>query len=100
MAGHMDGAILIYDKEMEDSNFVDELQSGIYPDTSKLEARDGFQVIKSIYGSQKVQKHNPLAYWKVSRKPITAFAFSPDCQHVAVVSEDGYLKIIDVLKEK
>ncbi|KAK9246771.1 WD40-repeat-containing domain protein [Lipomyces tetrasporus] len=100
IAGHMNGAIVIYDKEKEDSNFEEDLQNGNFPDTSKLETRDGFQVVKSIYGNQKLQKHNPVAYWKVSRKPITAVAFSPDCQHVAVVAEDGYLKIIDVLKEK
>ncbi|KAK9369994.1 WD40-repeat-containing domain protein [Lipomyces kononenkoae] len=100
MAGHMDGALIIYDKEMEDSKFAEELQNGVLPETSKLGNRDGFQVIKSIYSSQKLLKYNPVAYWKVSRKAITAFAFSPDSRHVAVVSEDGYLRIIDVLKEK
>ncbi|KAK7207948.1 WD40-repeat-containing domain protein [Myxozyma melibiosi] len=99
MVGHMDGSIVIYDKEKDDSNFQDEMNSGLAPDERK-ETKDGFQVIKSIHGNQKMQKQNPVAYWSVSRKPITAFAFSPDCTHVAVVSEDGYLKIIDFLKEK
>lgn len=31
---------------------------------------------------------------------LQAFAFSPDCRHVAVVSDDGYLKVIDALSER
>ncbi|KAK9383144.1 WD40-repeat-containing domain protein [Kockiozyma suomiensis] len=99
MAGHMDGSIVIYDKEKDDSNFLEDL-NGIAPDAERKDSRDGFQVMKSIHGNQRAQKQNPVAYWNVSRKPITAFAFSPDCTHVAVVSEDGYLKIIDFLKER
>jgi hypothetical protein len=30
---------------------------------------------------------------------MTAFAFSPDCQHVAIVSVDGCLRIIDFVQE-
>lgn len=29
-----------------------------------------------------------------------AFAFSPDCQHVAVVGLDGYLRVINYVNEK
>ncbi|KAK9456672.1 WD40-repeat-containing domain protein [Dipodascopsis uninucleata] len=97
MAAHMDGSLVIYDKEKEDSNYHDEIQSNP-PEPGP--AKDGFQIVKSIHINQKTQKQNPVAHWKVARKPITAFAFSPDCQHVAVVSEDGYLKIIDFLNEK
>ena len=30
----------------------------------------------------------------------TEFAFSPDVRSVAVISEDGYLRIIDALSER
>ncbi|KAL2353488.1 WD40-repeat-containing domain protein [Cryomyces antarcticus] len=46
------------------------------------------------------QKTNPVACWKVSNQKINSFAFSPDCRHLAVVSEDGSLRIIDFLKEQ
>ncbi|RUP50936.1 hypothetical protein BC936DRAFT_137062 [Jimgerdemannia flammicorona] len=49
---------------------------------------------------QKNNKHNPVAHWQVSKKAITAFAFSPDLQHVAVVGMDGLLRVIDWEKEK
>ncbi|CAG8610593.1 15912_t:CDS:2, partial [Racocetra persica] len=44
-------------------------------------------------------KHNPVSHWQVSKKAVTAFAFSPDCQHVATVSIDGFLRIIDFKQE-
>jgi WD40 repeat protein len=44
-------------------------------------------------------KHNPVSHWQVSKKSVTAFAFSPDCQHVAIVSVDGCLRIIDFVQE-
>ncbi|KAH6640497.1 WD40-repeat-containing domain protein [Chaetomium tenue] len=48
----------------------------------------------------KNQKLNPVSVWKLSNHRINAFAFSPDSQHLAVVSEDGTLRIIDYLKEE
>lgn len=42
---------------------------------------------------------NPVSHWRVSRKNVVDFAFSPDVRYVAVVSEDGNLRIIDALLE-
>ncbi|ORX57455.1 WD40 repeat-like protein [Hesseltinella vesiculosa] len=50
--------------------------------------------------SKNTAKHNPVSHWKLSNQSITAFAFSPDCQHVAVVGLDGYLRVINYLQEK
>ncbi|KAK9468915.1 WD40-repeat-containing domain protein [Lipomyces arxii] len=100
MAAHLDGSIVIYDKEKEDSNFDVELKNGSIPDSGKQESKDVFQIIKSIHVNQRGIKQNPVAVWKVARKGITAFTFSPDSRYIAVVSEDGYLKIIDFLREK
>ncbi|WFC98237.1 hypothetical protein MYAM1_000962 [Malassezia yamatoensis] len=43
---------------------------------------------------------NPLSCWRVSRKAVTDFAFSPDNKQVAVTSDDGILRIIDLSSER
>jgi WD40 repeat protein len=95
----MDGSLIVYDKEKEDSMFVAE----DHPTVPELapqdkERRMSLTVKKSV--TSKNQKNNPVAYWKVSNSKINAFSFSPDCRHLAVVSEDGSFRIIDYLKEK
>jgi len=57
-----------------------------------------FGVRKSVKSTN--QKTNPLSYWSVAKGPITGFAFSPDCEHLAVVSEDECLRILNFVKEK
>ncbi|KAF9900772.1 hypothetical protein EC991_006897 [Linnemannia zychae] len=42
----------------------------------------------------------PIRPDESSKKPINAFAFSPDLQHVAVVAADGELRIIDFRNER
>ncbi|BGP37991.1 hypothetical protein JCM10449v2_001918 [Rhodotorula kratochvilovae] len=49
---------------------------------------------------QNTAKHNPVAHWRLSKKAITAFAFSPDLTLCAAVGEDGCLRIIDAVEEK
>ncbi|KAI9032176.1 WD40-repeat-containing domain protein [Hyaloraphidium curvatum] len=43
---------------------------------------------------------NPVVYYKVSKRAITAISFSPDCQHVGITSMDGSLKIVDYVNER
>ena len=50
--------------------------------------------------NSKNQKTNPVSAWKLSTSRINELAFSPDRRHLAVVSEDGSLRIIDYLKEQ
>jgi hypothetical protein len=108
LAAHQDGSLIVYDKEKEDAVFVPE----DVPDTGITEMEDKeaagphetaslmkyFAVKKSV--ESKNQRANPVSYWSVSRSAITAFAFSPDCEHVAVVSEDQCLRVINIFKEK
>ncbi|GAA6058230.1 hypothetical protein JCM3770_007423 [Rhodotorula araucariae] len=49
---------------------------------------------------QSTAKHNPVSHWRLSKKAITAFAFSPDLTLCAAVGEDGCLRIIDAVEEK
>jgi catabolite repression protein CreC len=100
LASHMDGSLVVYDKEKEDAAFIPEDQAAA-PDLAPHERERKMlklSVKKSV--NSKNQKFNPVAYWKVCNSKINAFSFSPDCRHLAVVSEDGSFRIIDFLKEK
>jgi len=99
LAAHMDGSLIVYDKEKDDAVFVPEGSSpGGDKDTHEGQARGLLPVLKSV--RSKNQKTNPVAYWQVSRSKVNAFAFSPDRRHLAVVSEDGSLRVMDFLREK
>lgn len=99
----MDGTIVVYDKEKEDAIFTPEDEEPKRSEDGEAPA-NGFdfitkmQVQKSVHS--KNQKTNPVAAWKISNQRINAFAISPDNRHLAVVSEDGTLRIIDYLKEE
>ncbi|GME44166.1 putative catabolite repression protein creC [Neofusicoccum parvum] len=95
----MDGTLVVYDKEKEDVAFVPEdasPQSEVPP--SENGRSTSLHIKKSVQSRN--QKTNPVAVWKVSSTKINAFAFSPDGRHLAIVSEDGSLRIIDYLKEQ
>ncbi|KAH6566799.1 hypothetical protein BASA50_001925 [Batrachochytrium salamandrivorans] len=79
MAGFEDGSVLVFDKDLEDQAFT-------APAT-----RESFVKSKSSRQS----KYNPVDYWKVGQKGVTAISFSPDCQHVAITSMDGSLSVMD-----
>jgi catabolite repression protein CreC len=106
LAAHMDGSLVVYDKEKEDAIFSAG-EDGGHQGNSEADGTNGInginhsshiQVNKSVHS--KNQKTNPVAVWKLSNQRINAFAFSPDHRHLAVVSEDGSLRIIDYLKEE
>lgn len=100
----MDGSLVVYDKEKEDAPFVpdEETVNGNGTETPNgtngTTQPNGIQINKSVHS--KNQKTNPVAAWKISNHRINTFAFSPDNRHLAVVSEDGQLRIIDYLKEE
>jgi catabolite repression protein CreC len=98
----MDGSLVVYDKEKEDAIFTSEQENGDAEAINGMNGANGsrtcIQVQKSV--NSKNQKFNPVAAWKLSNQRINAFSFSPDSRHLAVVSEDGSLRIIDYLKEE
>ncbi|KIW04268.1 uncharacterized protein PV09_04570 [Verruconis gallopava] len=95
LAACMDGTLVIYDKEKEDAPFVPE--NGSDPVANGHNAHR-LRVLKSVQSRN--QKTNPVAFWKVSNQKINAFSFSPDGRHLAVASEDGCLRVIDIHKEQ
>ncbi|KAK4654868.1 hypothetical protein QC762_406760 [Podospora pseudocomata] len=124
LAAHMDGTLIVYDKEKEDAIFSpeDEGTPLSSPSTAVRSSSDApplprptsstsssnnktttssaihkIHIQKSVHS--KNQKVNPVSVWKLSNQRINAFAFSPDNRHLAVVSEDGSLRIIDYLSE-
>lgn len=101
LASHLDGTLIVYDKERDDAAFTPEAQTnGTVPTLqggSESELTP-LHINKSV--NSKNQKANPVASWKISNHRITAFDFSPDSRHLAVVSEDGSLRIINYLKEQ
>ena len=98
LASHMDGTLIVYDKEREDSAFVPEENNTAHGEKNGGTYEHGIMHISKSVNS-KNQKVNPVAAWKISNQRINAFAFSPDSRHLAVVSEDGSLRIIDYLRE-
>ncbi|KAL8716059.1 MAG: hypothetical protein Q9225_006255 [Loekoesia sp. 1 TL-2023] len=99
LAAHMDGTLIVYDKEREDAAFVAE-ENGPLVSISKSSNTNQrpLDVKKSL--NSRNQKSNPVASWKISNHRINDFAFSPDSRHLAVVTEDGFLQIIDYLNEQ
>ena len=97
LAAHVDGSLIVYDKEKEDAPFVSE---EIVDEAISIEDEDqsNLNISKSVNSTN--QKANPVACWKLSNQPINDFAFSKDNRHLAVVADDGYLRIIDYLQER
>lgn len=99
----MDGSLVAYDKEKEDATFIAEDETLANGGSDAGDATNGTMGVnmliqKSVHS--KNQKMNPVASWKLSNQRIHAFAFSPDNRHLAVVCEDGTLRIIDYLNEE
>lgn len=100
----MDGSLVVYDKEKDDAQFSPEEDGSSVNGSDSGDALNGthhgnkIQIHKSVYS--KNQKTNPVAAWKLSNQRINAFAFSPDNRHLAVVCEDGTMRVIDYLREE
>ncbi|KAJ5650677.1 uncharacterized protein N7484_004400 [Penicillium longicatenatum] len=94
MASHANGVLVVYDKEKEDALFTSE--------TTGIPERDPSQypleILKSV--NSRNQKTNPVSLWKLASQKISHFSFSPDQRHLAIVMEDGSLRLMDYLKEE
>lgn len=99
LAAHMDGTLIVYDKERDDAAFIPEDNAARGNELDGPESDHAPLLINKSVKS-KNQKANPVASWKISNHRINGFAFSPDSRHLAVVSEDGSLQIINYLKEQ
>ncbi|KAJ5661973.1 uncharacterized protein N7477_009589 [Penicillium maclennaniae] len=94
LASHANGVLVVYDKEKEDALFSPETLAHPEKDQSRLP----LEILKSV--DSRNQKSNPLSLWKLANQKISQFSFSPDQRHLAVVLEDGSLRLMDYLKEE
>lgn len=92
MASHANGVLVVYDKEKEDALFTPELIA------EKGSRRLPVEILKSV--NSRNQKNNPVSLWKLANQRISHFSFSPDQRHLAIVLEDGSLRLMDYLKEE
>ncbi|OJJ45447.1 hypothetical protein ASPZODRAFT_144077 [Penicilliopsis zonata CBS 506.65] len=111
MAAHANGQLVVYDKEKEDALFTPETAhngsdetDGVHKAAAAAAAaaatagRLPLQILKSV--NSRNQRTNPVSLWKLANQKIYQFAFSPDQRHLAVVLEDGTLRVMDYLKEE
>lgn len=130
LVSHADGTILLYDKEREDGMFTARDPDATLPPSLDLNGSshssftppgpwnplDSIYVtlppwhpasiasattngIKADKEKDRVPK-NPVSHWRVSKKKVVDFVFSPDVKYVAAISEDGCLRVIDAVEEQ
>lgn len=92
MASHANGALVVYDKEKEDALFTPEVK------IEKESGRLPLVALKSV--NSRNQRNNPVSFWKLANQKISQFSFSPDQRHLAIVLEDGSLRLMDYLTEE
>lgn len=100
LVAHTNGSLVTYDKEKDDAPFMPEESSILnnsQPENTESNL-ESLHVNKSV--NSKNQKFNPVSYWKLLSQRINAFSFSPNNKLLAVVCEDGTLRIIDYLNVK
>ena len=106
LASHVDGTLIVYDKERDDAAFIPETVNGtVTPDLGvdgllgeASASQNPLLINKSL--NSKNQKCNPVASWQISHHRITSLAFAPShLPYLAVVSEDGSLRIINYMRE-
>ncbi|KAI8867143.1 WD40 repeat-like protein [Ramicandelaber brevisporus] len=114
LASHQDGSVMLFDKNRDDSpNFQPAIQPPSTDNSSPALLSNVNTNVSSSSSNKRIvpdvlpmtitrstrSKYNPVSHWQVSRKPITAFEFSPDHRYIAMVSLDGILRVIDYENE-
>lgn len=102
MAAHTNGQLVVYDKEKDDASLTSSESGHGHASEEAMKQQPSsstaMQVLKSV--TSRNQKTNPVALWSLSSHKISHFSFSPDRRHLAVVLEDGSLRVLDYLKEE
>ncbi|KAH8099529.1 WD40-repeat-containing domain protein [Cristinia sonorae] len=126
LVSHADGTIIVYDKEREDGTFTPQEPSSGTQSPFMSPSDNGYtqgntpagewNPLDNIFvtippwhpvgamnggkGDKDKIAKNPVSHWRVSRKSIIDFVFSPDVKYVAAISEDGCLRVIDAIAEQ
>ncbi|KAH9993809.1 WD40-repeat-containing domain protein [Russula vinacea] len=129
LVSHADGTIVVYDKDREDGVFTPQaptaslasLTNDPAPTSPEASSSAGeWNPLDSIFvtippwhpvnsagaqagggrGDRDKAAKNPVSHWKVSKRGVVDFVFSPDVKYVAAIAEDGCLRVIDALAEQ
>jgi len=85
VTGHRSGHVYLWDTECKQKISGTKVQFGL---TRELESES-----TKIYTCKSKQKCQILEKWSVGHGSVNELAFSPDCTHLAIVSQDGYLRV-------
>ncbi|KAF9019384.1 WD40 repeat-like protein [Hymenopellis radicata] len=103
LVSHADGTIIVYDKERDDGTFKAEDPSSSKewdPVDNIFVTMPPWHPVSGLKTEKEKAVKNPVSHWRVSRKSIVDFVFSPDVKYVGAISEDGCLRVIDALAEQ
>ncbi|KAI6045566.1 WD40 repeat-like protein [Pisolithus marmoratus] len=121
LVSHADGTIVVYDKEKDDGVFSPSIPNAVTSSTlnvpgpstpggTEWDPTSTMHVTtppwhpeSSVAAKERADKgiaKNPVSHWRVSKRSIMDFVFSPDVKYVAAISEDGCLRVIDALAEQ
>ncbi|KAG2366041.1 WD40-repeat-containing domain protein [Suillus spraguei] len=120
LVSHADGTIIVYDKEREDGLFTASVPNGltntphitinahhVSPISGEWDPLSTMFVTPPPWhpeatgkGEKGVVAKNPVSHWRLCRRGVVDFVFSPDNKYVAAISEDGCLRVIDPLAEQ
>lgn len=124
LVAHADGTVIAYDRDREDGPFVPQEPSQSSTTASSSTNGSGslsnsshgeWNPLDSIFvslppwhpvsvanstGKSDRSAKNPVSHWRVSKRSVADFVFSPDVKYVAVISEDGCLRVIDSMAEQ
>ncbi|KAF8136502.1 WD40 repeat-like protein [Boletus edulis] len=125
LVSHADGTIIVYDKERDDGVFnvptppistPSVLHSNSHSSQNPSQPAVEWDPLTTMYvtvppwhpeantnGGVRADKgvaKNPVSHWRLGKRAVVDFAFSPDVKHVAAISEDGCLRVIDAFAEQ
>ena len=85
VTGHRSGHLYVWEVECKHKLHGSKLQFVLTKDIQDTK----------FYTCKSKQKCQVLEKWSVGHGAINGMAFSPDCTHLAVVSQDGFLRVYD-----
>ncbi|EGO21124.1 hypothetical protein SERLADRAFT_441506 [Serpula lacrymans var. lacrymans S7.9] len=128
MVSYADGTMIVYDKEREDGVFTPHnpnthITTSLSDPSTSQQAQSSdadWNPLANIFVTtppwhpvsatggpmparvDKDKAKNPVSHWRVSLRRVVDFVFSPDTklQHIAAISEDGCLRVIDAQAEQ
>lgn len=83
VTGHRSGHVYVWEVDCKHKVHGTKLQFALIKETQDTK----------FYACKSKQKCQVLERWSVGHGSINGMAFSPDCTHLAIVSQDGFLRV-------